>query len=60
VAWAYGKTGILFFTALFLCWIPEMVPVSGIYSLLVGIAIPLVYGGIIFLVQKDQFRRHAV
>ena len=60
VAWAYGKTGILFFTALFLCWIPEMVPVSGMYSLLVGIAIPLVYGGIIFLVQKDQFRRHAV
>jgi hypothetical protein len=37
-----------------------MVPVSGIYSLLAGIAIPLVYGGIIFLVQKDQLKRHAV
>jgi O-antigen/teichoic acid export membrane protein len=59
VSWEYGKTGVLFFTALFLCFLPELLPDSGSSKWLTGILLPVLYAGIILLVQKNQLKKHA-
>jgi O-antigen/teichoic acid export membrane protein len=59
VAWAYGKVGMLLVFALLFCRISEYLPGNFFWQLGAGILLPLLFLGLIAMVQRKEIRRHA-
>ena len=60
VAWEYAKLGILLCAALFLCLLPHLLPAFQAREWVTGILFPVLFSGLILLVQKNQLKKHAV
>jgi len=60
VAWEYPKLGVLLIAALFLCLLPGLLPDFAAKAWIIGFLFPVLYSGLILLVQKNQLKKHAV